>query len=129
MVETKLTETESIKVEGSLVAWAGFRIGTSSLGSCGAPLISVLTAKTLLVILGVSLTMEAQVTTVTRLAFLQLCHIMQLIPSLSPSDHATIIHTTIISRLDYCNASYIGSSLRMTQKLQLIQNAAAQALT
>lgn len=36
-----------------------------------------------------------------------------------------IIHAFETFRLDYCNAFYIGLSLKITQKLQLVQNVVA----
>lgn len=66
----------------------------------GVPWIEVPSVKSLGVTLDNSLSMEAQVTKVARLAFLQLCHIRQLASYFSHSDLATVIHTTVTSRLD-----------------------------
>lgn len=75
-----------------------------------------------------SLSMEAQVTNVARSALFLFCQIKQLVPYLSSSDLATMTHAMVISRLDYCNSLYSGLSLRMIQKLELLQNTAACVL-
>uniref|UniRef100_A0A803TXA2 Reverse transcriptase domain-containing protein n=1 Tax=Anolis carolinensis TaxID=28377 RepID=A0A803TXA2_ANOCA len=82
--------------------------------------------------LGVSwdplLTMEAQVSAVSRSAFFHLRQARRLAPFLSRNDLATVIQATVISRLDYCNALYIGLPLSVIRKLKLVQNAAARLL-
>ncbi|XP_067329759.1 discoidin, CUB and LCCL domain-containing protein 1-like isoform X1 [Anolis sagrei] len=50
----------------------------------------------------------------------------RLAPYLSRDDLATVIQATVISRLDYCNALYIGLPLSVIRKLKLVQNAAAR---
>ena len=41
----------------------------------------------------------------------------------------TLVHVLVISRLDYCNALYVGLPLRLMRKLQMVQNAAARPLS
>lgn len=48
---------------------------------------------------------------------------------LSAADLETVIHAFISSRLDYCNAVYLGASQSLISKLQLVQNVAARLLT
>ena len=48
---------------------------------------------------------------------------------LSLSYAETLIHAFMTSRLDYCNALLGGCSVRLINKLQLVQNAAARVLT
>ncbi|XP_067316846.1 uncharacterized protein [Anolis sagrei] len=53
----------------------------------------------------------------------------QLRPYLGKSDLATVVHALVTSRLDYCNALYVGLPLKTARKLQLVQRAAAMLLT
>uniref|UniRef100_A0A670HRU4 Reverse transcriptase domain-containing protein n=1 Tax=Podarcis muralis TaxID=64176 RepID=A0A670HRU4_PODMU len=81
------------------------------------------------VILDSQLSMEAQVKSVSRAAVYQLHLVRRLRPYL-PADCLTrMVHALVISRLDYCNALYVGLPLKVTRKLQLIQNAAARLVT
>ena len=41
----------------------------------------------------------------------------------------TLVHVLVISRLDHCNTLYVGLPLRLMQKLQVVQNAAARLLS
>ena len=41
----------------------------------------------------------------------------------------TLVHALVISRLDHCNALYVGLPLRLLRKLQVVQNAAARLLS
>ena len=50
-------------------------------------------------------------------------------PFLSQLDLERAIHAFISSRLDYCNALYVGLSLSSISRLQLVQNAVARFLT
>uniref|UniRef100_A0A670ISF5 Reverse transcriptase domain-containing protein n=1 Tax=Podarcis muralis TaxID=64176 RepID=A0A670ISF5_PODMU len=77
------------------------------------------------VILDSQLSMEAQVNSVSRVAVYQLHLVRRLRPYLPADCLARVVHALVISRLDYCNALYVGLPLKVTQKLQLIQNAAA----
>ena len=73
--------------------------------------------------------MEAQVTATVKATFLHLYRIKQLVPYLSHPNLTTVIHTTVTPRLDYCNSLYAGLPLKLSQKLQRVQNAAARLLT
>ena len=73
--------------------------------------------------------MEAQITNAACLAFFHVRQARQLAPYLSTPDLAMVIHATVTSRLDFCNSLCAGLSLNILQKLQLVQNAAARALT
>ncbi len=48
---------------------------------------------------------------------------------LSMSNAEMLIHAFMTSRLDYCNALLSGCSTRLINKLQMVQNAAANVLT
>ncbi|KAF7248130.1 putative uncharacterized transposon-derived protein F52C9.6 [Varanus komodoensis] len=71
----------------------------------------------------------AQVTAVARSAFLQLRLINQLRPYLEFDCLAMVTHALVTSRLDFCNALYVGLPLKMVRTLQLVQNRAARLLT
>ena len=73
--------------------------------------------------------METQVASVVRFAYFHLWRIAQLRPYLDRGGLTTLVHALIISRLDHCNALYVGLPLRLMQKLQMVQNAAARLLS
>ncbi len=50
-------------------------------------------------------------------------------PSISVSDAEKLVHAFMTSRLDYCNALLGGCPTSSINKLQIVQNAAARALT
>ncbi|KAF7246492.1 PDZ domain-containing RING finger protein 4, partial [Varanus komodoensis] len=81
------------------------------------------------VLLDPELSLEAQMTAVARSAFLQLWLIHQLRPYLEYDCLATVTHALVTSRLDFCNALYVGLPLKTVQILQLVQNRAARLLT
>ena len=66
---------------------------------------------------------------ITRTAFFHLKNIARLRPSLTFSAAETLIHAFITSRLDYCNSILYGSSSKVLNKLQYIQNSVARLLT
>ncbi|XP_062824300.1 uncharacterized protein LOC134295487 [Anolis carolinensis] len=90
---------------------------------CPSPLV-----KSLGVLLDPLLTIEAQVSAISRTAFFHLRQARGLALYLSRDDLATVIQAMVISRLDYCNALYIGLPLSVIRKLKLVQNAAARLL-
>ncbi|KAF7236010.1 Olfactory receptor 10V1 [Varanus komodoensis] len=81
------------------------------------------------VLLDPELSLEAQVTAVARSVFLQLRLIHQLRPYLEYDCLATVTHALVTSRLDFCNALYVGLPLKTVRILQLVQNRAASLLT
>ncbi|XP_061470050.1 uncharacterized protein LOC133379228 [Rhineura floridana] len=81
------------------------------------------------VLLDPLLSLEAQVASVAQNAFYQLRLVAQLRPYLSKEHLASVIHAMVTSRLDYCNALYVGLPMKTVRKLQLVQNAAARVLT
>ena len=50
-------------------------------------------------------------------------------PYLDTEALTTLVLALVISRLDYCNALYVGLPLKLMRKLQVVQNAAARLLT
>ncbi|KAF7249528.1 Serine protease inhibitor Kazal-type 6 [Varanus komodoensis] len=81
------------------------------------------------VLLDPELTLEVQVTAVARSAFFPLWLIHQLHPYLENDCLATVTHALVTSRLDFCNALYVGLPLKTVRILQLVQNRAARLLT
>lgn len=72
--------------------------------------------------------LDLQVVLIVRSAFHQHHLLRRLQPFLSDSDLATIIHSFITLRLDYCNALLQGCPLLRVWKLQLEQNVVAYLL-
>ena len=66
---------------------------------------------------------------VTKIAFFHLRNIARIRDFLSLNDAKTLIHAFVFSRLDYCNAILSGLPKKETDRLQLVQNAAARVLT
>ncbi len=76
-----------------------------------------------------NLSFESHVSSICKTAFFHLKNISKLRPMLSTSNAEILIHAFMTSRLDYCNALLGGCSVRLINKLQLVQNAAARVLT
>uniref|UniRef100_A0A671YR52 Reverse transcriptase domain-containing protein n=1 Tax=Sparus aurata TaxID=8175 RepID=A0A671YR52_SPAAU len=76
-----------------------------------------------------NLSFEHHISRLTQTAFFHLKNIARLRPLLSFSAAETLIHAFITSRLDYCNSILYGSSSKVLNKLQYIQNSAARLLT
>ncbi|KAF7237117.1 putative RNA-directed DNA polymerase from transposon BS [Varanus komodoensis] len=117
------------KTEVLLVGGSGFGEGGFDLVLNGATLPLRDKVRSLGVLLDLELSLEAQVTAVARSAFLQLRLIHQLRPYLEYDCLATVTHALVTSRLDFCNALYVGLPLKTVRTLQLVQNRAARLLT
>jgi len=65
----------------------------------------------------------------TRNCFFHLRNIAKLRSLVSKAELEMIIHAFISSRLDYCNRLFIGFNKKDLDRLQTVQNAAAQLLT
>ncbi|KAF7247933.1 Nephrocystin-3 [Varanus komodoensis] len=117
------------KTEVLLVGGSGFREGDLNLVLNGVALPPRDKVRSLGVLLDPELSLEAQVTTAARSAFLQLRLIHQLRPYLEYDCLATVTHALVTSRLDFCNALYVGLPLKTVRILQLVQNRAARLLT
>ncbi|KAF7239029.1 hypothetical protein EYD10_14250 [Varanus komodoensis] len=116
------------KTEVLLVGGSGFREGELNLVLNGVALPLRDKVRSLGVLLDPELSLEAQVTEVARSAFLQLRLIHQLRPYLEYDCLATVTHALVTSRLDFCNAVYVGLPLKTVRILQLVQNRAARLL-
>lgn len=97
----------------------------SMLTVAGVVLILSLSVRSLGVLLDPSLLLDVQVAAVAKGAYFQLRRVRQLQPLLEKKDLAIEIHALVRSRLDYCNMHYVGLPLKTTQKLHLVQDAAA----
>uniref|UniRef100_H3AXX0 Uncharacterized protein n=1 Tax=Latimeria chalumnae TaxID=7897 RepID=H3AXX0_LATCH len=94
----------------------------------GESLKSVKVTKSLGVFLDSSLTLERQISSVVSAGFFHLRNIKKLHPFLPHDSLATLMHAFVSSRIDYCNALYIGLPLKLIHRLQLIQNSAARVV-
>ena len=72
---------------------------------------------------------DKQINNVVRTSFFQLRLLAKVKMFLSRHDLDKAIHALISSRLDYCNALYVGVSQTSLSRLQLVQNAVARLLT
>ena len=85
--------------------------------------------KNLGVIFDNRLKFDKQISSVVSTSFFQLRLLAKVKSFLSQQDLEKAIHAFISSRLDYCNALYVGLSHSSISRLQLVQNAAARFLT
>ena len=81
------------------------------------------------VIIDSDLSFNAHISHVTKTAFFHLRNITRIRSYLSLDDAKTLVHAFVFSRLDYCNALLSGLPKKATDRLQLVQNAAARVLT
>ncbi|KAK9409653.1 hypothetical protein NXF25_000828 [Crotalus adamanteus] len=80
------------------------------------------------VLLNPQLNLEHQLTAVAGRTFTQVRLLHQLRPYLDREALLTVTHALVTSRLDYCNALYMGLPLKSIRRLQLVQNAAARVI-
>ena len=73
--------------------------------------------------------LDKQINSVIKSSFFQLRLLSKVKPILSFSDFERVIHAFISTRLDYCNAIYVGVNQASLSRLQLVQNAAVHLLT
>ena len=72
---------------------------------------------------------QKQISSVIKASFFQLRLISKVKPYLPFKQLEMLIHAFISSRLDYCNALYVGIDQSLVRRLQLVQNSAARLLT
>ncbi len=95
----------------------------------GCSLDSSSSVRNLGVLFDTNLSFDSHVSSICKTAFFHLKNISKLRPMLSMSNAEMLIHAFMTSRLDYCNALLGGCSTRLINKLQMVQNAAANVLT
>ncbi len=106
-------------------------------GTTGAPLVDLgslaqfikPTVTNLGVKVDADLKLDCQISAVVKSSFFQLRQLAKIKPILSRQHFETVIHAFVTSRLDYCNALYVGVSGSSVARLQMVQNAAAHLLT
>ena len=64
-----------------------------------------------------ALSWDPQIAAVSRAAFNQLRLISQFCPYLDKGALRMLVYTLVISRINYCNAVYVGLPLRLTWRL------------
>lgn len=72
---------------------------------------------------------DNQINAVVKSSFFQLRQLAKIKPVLQKQHFETVIHAFVTTRLDYCNALYLGVNGSSIARLQLVQNAAARLLT
>ncbi|XP_073677283.1 uncharacterized protein [Garra rufa] len=85
--------------------------------------------KNLGVIFDSTLSFQSHIKSITKSAFYHLRCIAQLRPFISNKDAETVVHAFVSSRIDFCNALFIGLPASSISRLQYIQNSAARILT
>jgi len=86
-------------------------------------------AKNLGAFLDSQLTMEKQVSAVTRKMYFNIRRIAKVKFYLTPEARAKAINSTVLSHLDYHNGLLLGVTDKTLKKLELAQNCAARVLT
>ena len=83
-------------------------------------------------ILGVTfddgMTLKQHISNTCRSSYMQLRKINSIRQYLTTNAVKTLVQSVVISRLDYCNSTYIGLPTTTTHKLQLSHNAAARII-
>ena len=72
---------------------------------------------------------DKQVSTVVKSCIFKIRLLAKTKSYLSFKDLERVINAFVTSRLDYCNALYVGMDQASIKRLQLVQNAAARLLT
>lgn len=76
-----------------------------------------------------NLSFGPHISSLVKNSFFHLRNIARLRSSLTIADTETLIHALITSRLDYCNALFLGLPKKLIARLQYVQNSAARVLT
>ena len=95
----------------------------------GANIRFISTVKNLGIYMDAHLTLSKQVVELKKKSFKMIRNICKIRFLLSPAQLKIIVNSLVVSCLDYCNGIYYGISEKLLRQLQLIQNAAAKAVT
>ena len=89
---------------------------------------SQVTVKILGVMLGNKMSLDQQISSLSRSVHMYIRKIKRIRMYLSDFALKTLIQSTVTVRLDYCNSLYYGLTQKSTRKLQLAQNTAARLI-
>ena len=130
MTENKLllndTKTEFLAI---CAPWYRDRVEVKNLSVGESQVASVPGARNLGVFMDQSLNMDTHIQRLCGVSVAQLRHIADVRHCLTQDAAEKLVHAFITSRLDYCNALFLGVSAGSLQKLQRLQNMAARVLT
>ena len=82
-----------------------------------------------IIIIDNSLSMKEQIKSVVKICRFYICDLWIIRRYLSKEIAKTIVHSTIISRIDYCNSLYINLRKTTIESLQKVMNEAARLIT
>ena len=87
-----------------------------------------LVVKNLGILMDNLLTMEKQINKTTKSAYFHIRNISKVRKFLDIETTKTLVHTLVISRIDYCNSLFINLPQRLLKKVQRAQNSAARLI-
>ena len=105
------------------------QIQPRALDVCGHEVVASVSAKNIGVTFDSHMALDIHVNKVCKSAYMHLHCIAKVKRYLDRHSLETFIHAFITSRLDSCNAIFMGLNQQLTRKLQRVQNAAARLLT
>jgi len=113
--------------------WTGTKHSLSLLDGCGPSLCleeDTITPSEHVRVLGVTISsdlgLNKHVSNVCAAGFFRLRQLRRIRRSLDSDSAATLVHAFVSSRVDYCNAIFVGAPKNVTDKLQRVLNAAAR---
>ena len=89
-------------------------------------IVSSTSVKSLGVYFDSKLSFERQINEVVKTCSFRLKNLSRIGSKLDPNLKKTLVHSYILSKLDYCNVIYFGANQRLLDKLQSVENAAAR---
>ena len=101
-------------------------INCQSISVCGNDIVPSVRAKNLGVFIDSQLSLEYQINSVCKSALFEIRKISQIRKYITDKATNQLITSFVLSRLDYCNALYVGLPSDKLSKLQRVQNNAAR---